>query len=50
MGKSFMLVGHEFRVTASIGIATFPAAGQDAQSLLKNADIAMYQAKKEGKK
>ncbi|MFC3111033.1 putative bifunctional diguanylate cyclase/phosphodiesterase [Undibacterium arcticum] len=49
IGKSFMLVGHEFRVTASIGIATFPAAGQDAQSLLKNADIAMYQAKKEGK-
>jgi diguanylate cyclase (GGDEF)-like protein len=49
IGKSFMLLSHEFSVTASIGIATFPANGQDAQSLIKNADIAMYQAKAEGK-
>ncbi|GKT11799.1 MAG: hypothetical protein ISEC1_P0771 [Thiomicrorhabdus sp.] len=36
-------------VTASIGISTFPADGSDAQTLLKNADIAMYQAKHLGK-
>jgi diguanylate cyclase (GGDEF)-like protein len=40
---------HEFRVTASIGISTFPADGADEASLMKHADIAMYQAKDDGK-
>jgi diguanylate cyclase (GGDEF)-like protein len=43
------LSGHECRVTGSIGIAMFPADGEDEQSLMKNADIAMYLAKAEGK-
>jgi diguanylate cyclase (GGDEF)-like protein/PAS domain S-box-containing protein len=43
------LQGHECRVTASIGICPYPAAGDDEQSLMRNADIAMYQAKEEGK-
>jgi diguanylate cyclase (GGDEF)-like protein len=49
IGKTFTLIGHEFRVTASIGISVYPQDGQDEQTLTKNADIAMYQAKAEGK-
>jgi diguanylate cyclase (GGDEF)-like protein len=45
----FSLLGHEFRVTASIGIGVYPQHGLDEQTLKKNADIAMYQAKAEGK-
>jgi diguanylate cyclase (GGDEF)-like protein len=47
--KPFMLMGQEFRVTASIGISTYPQDGLDEQTLTKNADIAMYQAKTEGR-
>ena len=34
--------------TASVGVAVYPADGPDAESLLKNADLAMYKAKHEG--
>jgi diguanylate cyclase (GGDEF)-like protein len=47
--KPVVLSGQECRVTASIGISMFPADAQDEQSLMKNADIAMYLAKEEGK-
>jgi diguanylate cyclase (GGDEF)-like protein/PAS domain S-box-containing protein len=43
------ITGQECRVTASIGISTFPADAADAQALMKNADAAMYHAKEEGK-
>ena len=36
-------------LTASIGIATFPDGGEDAESLMGHADLAMYEAKKAGK-
>ena len=45
----FTLVGQEFRVTASIGISSYPKDGTDELTLTKNADIAMYQAKEGGK-
>ena len=39
----------ECRVTASVGISMYPKDGSDEQSLMKNADIAMYCAKEAGK-
>jgi len=39
--------GYEVVVGCSIGIAVYPQAGRDAESLLKNADMAMYKAKQE---
>ncbi|QDZ29552.1 EAL domain-containing protein [Noviherbaspirillum sp. UKPF54] len=47
--KPVELLGRECRVTASIGVAMYPQDGEDEQSLMKNADIAMYFAKEEGK-
>lgn len=45
----FILNDHEFFVTTSIGIALSPADGQLADELLRNADLAMYHAKENGK-
>jgi diguanylate cyclase (GGDEF)-like protein/PAS domain S-box-containing protein len=45
LSEPYMLAGNEAYTSASIGIATFPGDGQDAETLLKNADIAMYRAK-----
>ncbi|HET7201600.1 MAG TPA: EAL domain-containing protein, partial [Burkholderiales bacterium] len=41
--------GQECRVSASIGICMFPSEAQDELALMKNADIAMYRAKEDGK-
>jgi diguanylate cyclase (GGDEF)-like protein len=47
--KPVVIVEQECRVTASIGISMYPKDAQDEQSLMKNADLAMYLAKEEGK-
>jgi diguanylate cyclase (GGDEF)-like protein len=44
--QPFEFGGHEMQVTASIGISLYPRDGQDAQTLLAHADIAMYRAKR----
>lgn len=48
MAQPFKLAGRELYVTPSIGIAIFPEDGEDASTLLRHADIAMDQAKKNG--
>jgi diguanylate cyclase (GGDEF)-like protein/PAS domain S-box-containing protein len=40
---------HRLHVTASIGLSTFPDNGEDAETLIKNADTAMYHAKQCGR-
>ncbi len=40
---------HKIEVTASIGAAIYPLHGKDTESLLRNADAAMYEAKRRGK-
>lgn len=45
----FNLSGNETYITASIGIATYPTDGEDADTLIQNADIAMYRAKENGR-
>ncbi len=45
----FRVAEREVALTASIGIASFPDDGADLEELVKRADIAMYQAKEEGR-
>src|SRR4029453_3161287 len=45
----FRLDGHEVHVATSICIALFPQDGQDSDTLLKNADLALYRAKGQGR-
>ncbi len=47
--KPIVILGEECRVTASIGISVYPGDGEDEQTLMKKADMAMYFAKEEGK-
>ncbi|HET9580875.1 MAG TPA: EAL domain-containing protein [Usitatibacter sp.] len=47
--STFIVDGHELALSASIGICTYPDDGLDAQTLLSNADIAMYRAKDQGR-
>jgi diguanylate cyclase (GGDEF)-like protein/PAS domain S-box-containing protein len=47
--KPIEIAGQECRVTASIGICMYPADAADEESLMKNADMAMYLAKEAGK-
>ena len=49
MDTPFLVQAQEFHITASIGISTYPGDGADMQTLMKNADIAMYRAKEQGK-
>ncbi|MGV8074244.1 MAG: putative bifunctional diguanylate cyclase/phosphodiesterase [Syntrophobacteraceae bacterium] len=49
LAQGFVLAGHEVFVTASAGVSLFPHDGYDAETLLKNADTAMYKAKEQGR-
>ena len=49
LGEPFFVEGTEHHVSASIGIACFPADGAKAEELLRSADMAMYRAKGNGR-
>lgn len=49
IGKTWFIYNHNFFITLSIGVAIAKDNGFDFTTLSKNADIAMYNAKKEGK-
>jgi len=43
------IAGQEIQVTTSLGVAVFPGDGRDVETLLRNADTAMYRAKQQGR-
>jgi diguanylate cyclase (GGDEF)-like protein/PAS domain S-box-containing protein len=49
VAEPYLIDGHELHVTTSIGVCLYPGDGIDAETLIKNADTAMYQAKQNGR-
>jgi diguanylate cyclase (GGDEF)-like protein len=49
LAEPHSIAGHGFRVTPSIGISIYPMDGEDADTLINNADTAMYHIKKTGR-
>jgi diguanylate cyclase (GGDEF)-like protein len=49
IGQPYRIGAHDLRVSASIGVALYPADGHDLETLLQSADAAMYQVKRAGR-
>jgi diguanylate cyclase (GGDEF)-like protein/PAS domain S-box-containing protein len=49
ISSPFRFNGYEFNITSSIGISIYPTDGEDIDTLIKNADVAMYHAKESGR-
>ena len=49
MAQTHCVDHHDLHVTTSIGVSIYPDDGSDAETLIKNADTAMYQAKENGR-
>jgi diguanylate cyclase (GGDEF)-like protein/PAS domain S-box-containing protein len=49
VAKPHFIGEHELHLTASVGIAMYPADGRNADTLVHNADLALYEAKKSGR-
>ena len=49
LGDPYLIDKHELQITPSIGVAMYPTNGTDTETLLKNADAAMYHAKNSGR-
>jgi diguanylate cyclase (GGDEF)-like protein/PAS domain S-box-containing protein len=49
MTAEFVVQGHPLNIGCSLGISIFPEHGTDAETLIKNADTAMYSAKENGR-
>jgi len=48
LGRPYLLAGREYWISASVGIAVYPRDGTEPDTLLRNADAALYQAKNGG--
>ena len=49
VAQPYSIDQHDLHVTACMGVSTYPDDGLDAETLIKNADTAMYQAKEKGR-
>jgi diguanylate cyclase (GGDEF)-like protein len=49
VGSAHRIDRHDLHVTTSIGLSVYPEDGLDVETLLKNADAAMYHAKENGR-
>ena len=49
VGRPYSIGGHELVSTPSVGVSVYPSDGQDVETLLRNADAAMYHAKELGR-
>jgi diguanylate cyclase (GGDEF)-like protein len=49
VAQPFIVEGRELHITPSVGISVFPDDGRDAETLIRNADAAMYHAKETGR-
>ncbi|MGR4069495.1 diguanylate cyclase [Halomonas sp. LR3S48] len=49
LGKPYRIQGHELLITLSIGISLYPEDADDADTLMHNADMAMYHTKRNGR-
>jgi len=49
VAECYSIDRHDLHVTASVGVSVYPDDGLDAETLIKNADTAMYQAKESGR-
>jgi len=49
LSRSFILAEHAVHSSVSVGISLYPQDGQDSEALVRNADLAMYQAKEKGR-
>ncbi len=49
LSQPYRIDGHELCITPTLGISIYPKDGTDADTLLRNADTAMYHAKESGK-
>ena len=49
VSQPYDIQGHSVVVTASVGVGIYPIHGEDVETLMKNADLALYEAKRTGK-
>lgn len=49
VAQPYDIEGHSISITASAGVAVYPVHGQDVDTLMKGADLALYEAKRAGK-
>lgn len=49
IAKPYNIMGHKYSTSPSIGVTLFPVENETADDVLKNADVAMYKAKEQGR-